>query len=48
MWVETLNLNVELNRQLGVLPNLYQADFSWVLWVTSDVTGGDLFNRFGN
>jgi len=31
-------LNVALNRQLGELPNLYQADFSYVLWVTSDVT----------
>jgi hypothetical protein len=31
-----VNLNVALNRQSSVLPNLYQAGFPHVLWVTYD------------
>jgi hypothetical protein len=34
-----VNLNVALNRQSSVLPNLYQAGFSHVLWVTYDSFG---------
>ena len=33
-----INLNVALKRQLGVLPNLYQAVFQYILWVISDIT----------
>jgi hypothetical protein len=30
--------DVELKRQLDVLPNLYQAFLYYVLWVTCDLT----------
>jgi hypothetical protein len=30
--------DVALKRQLGVLPNLYQAVLYYVLWVTCDIT----------
>jgi hypothetical protein len=43
-----VNLNVALKRQLGVLPNLYNAGFWHVLWVTCDVTQGDFGNMLGN
>jgi hypothetical protein len=37
-----------LKRQLGVLSNLYKAVLWHVLWVTCDVTLGDLWNLSGN
>jgi len=43
-----INLNVALKRQLGVLPNLYNAGFWHVLWVTCDVTQGDFGNMLGS
>ena len=39
MWVETLNLNVALNRQLGVLPNPYPVG-------KSAIYGGDMRKMF--
>jgi hypothetical protein len=43
-----LNLNVTFNRQVGVLPNLYQAVLFYVLWVTWDFGLGDLLKMSGN
>ena len=40
--------DVVLKRQLGVLPNLYQAVLHYVLWVTCDITYGDFCNASGN
>jgi len=43
-----MDLNIALKRQLGVLPNLYNAVFQYVLWVACDVTQGDFRNMLGN
>jgi hypothetical protein len=39
--------DVALKRQLGAPPNLYQAGFCHVLWVTWDITSGDFFIILG-
>jgi hypothetical protein len=44
----TVYLNVTLKRQLGVSPNLSNAGFWSVLWVTFDVTQGEVSNMLGN
>jgi hypothetical protein len=43
-----INFNVALKRRLGVLPNLYQAVFFHVLWVTYGITSGDFYRTPGN
>jgi len=41
-------LNAALKRQLGVLPNLYNAGFWHVVWVIRDVTQSDFSNMLGS
>jgi len=41
-------INVALNRQVGVLPKLYQAVLFYVLWATYDRTSCDFCKMFGN
>jgi len=43
-----VNLNVALNRQVGALPNLYQAVLFYALWVTGNFTYGRLLKLSGN
>jgi hypothetical protein len=43
-----MGVNIALKRLLGVFPNLYQADFYCVLWVTRDITSGDFCVVLGN
>ncbi len=42
-----MNLNIALKRQLGVPPNLYNAGFGYVLWVTFDVTQSEFGQYVG-
>ena len=44
-WIE---LNVALQGEASVLPTLYNCGFLYVLWVTNDVTQGDLCDLLGN
>lgn len=44
----SMGVNIALKRLLGVFPNLYQADFYCVLWVTRDITSGDFCVVLGN
>ena len=43
-----VHLNVALKREASVLPTLYNCGFLYVLWVTNDVTQGDLCDLLEN
>jgi hypothetical protein len=43
-----VNLNIALKRKASVLPILYNGGFLYVLWVTYDITQGDLCDWLEN
>jgi len=48
-WVCTLiNSDVESKKQLGLLPNLYQAVLYYVLWGTCEIADDDFWNVLGS